>query len=69
MINCPVTKEAAARCVYGGWAGAPKGTKYNPEFCAMEVGTMPHYHQCSLRPGCGPDNLYCKQHAKRFAPR
>jgi hypothetical protein len=33
------------------------------EICSFPVGKK-RDHQCCNRPGYGPDELYCKQHAK-----
>lgn len=41
---------------------------YDPKRCAMECGERPwyiHSHQCSRRPGHGPEGLFCRQHAAR----
>jgi len=67
--NEPRTLEQAQKYRYTQWAGNPKGNTYRPERCAMEVwsadrGALPY--QCCRKPGYGPANLYCKQHAKKL---
>jgi hypothetical protein len=53
---------------YGQWAGNPRGTAYNPEKCAHEVHSPDgwRWYQCSRKNGHGPDELFCKQHAKLY---
>jgi hypothetical protein len=70
MTQRPTTKEEAAKCRYRNWAGNPGGDRYNPTQCAEEVpdgGRSVLFHQCYRKPGYGPDELYCKQHAKLFS--
>lgn len=62
----PQTREEAKKVRYGEWSGNPKGSAYQADKCAAEVGNMPHFHQCSRAAGFGPEHLYCKQHAKMF---
>ena len=52
---------------YGQWAGNPGGHLENTAHCIEEVYTNPPWPgiQCSRKRGHGPDELYCKQHAKR----
>lgn len=62
MENPPKTKEATKNLYYKdeyGW------DVYNPFRCAYAVNyrTKAHY-QCLRKPGYGPVELYCKQHAK-----
>lgn len=69
MLNPPKTRENAEKYRYGEWAGNPKGMAYWPnrcayEICDYEIWTDGNYSQCSRNPGYGPDNLYCKQHAR-----
>ncbi len=66
MIEYPKTLVEAQEKVYGQWAGS-KGRSYNEGYCASELysGYIPR--QCSRKSGNGPDNLYCKQHAKIVA--
>ncbi len=52
---------------YGKWGGNPKGYPAKLERCAMEVPKDWLYVQCSRPCGHGPNGIYCKQHAKRFA--
>ena len=53
---------------YGRWAGNSYGLPENNASCIIEVAEpgrwIIHYHQCSRKRGYGPDELYCKQHAK-----
>jgi hypothetical protein len=60
-------KEHKHRERYGQWAGNPGGHKANLERCIEEVSDNWIYHQCSRKLGHGPEGMYCKQHAKRFA--
>jgi len=42
---------------------------YNPDYCAESVweeGRGCRNHQCTRRPGHGPDKKYCRQHAKQY---
>lgn len=67
MDQAPKTQAEANRLTYGRWVGNPAGRRYNVKYCAYEVrekqrGAMAR--QCSRKRGHGPDNLYCKSHAK-----
>ncbi len=55
---------------YGQWAGSPKGNKPDTDRCAKEVQSDGgfHFYQCSRKLGHGPNEMYCKQHAKLFNP-
>jgi len=65
-MSDPKTKEEAAAKRYGAWAGRPKGYAFKSEQCAFEVMSEGWtFHQCSRKPGHGPDSLYCKQHAQK----
>ena len=64
MLNPPKTLEEANRYKYNVWAGNPKGRAYNKNNCAWEVWDNMLSYQCSRKNGHGPNNLYCKQHAK-----
>lgn len=48
-----------------------KGTPYNPARCAKSVCSSDgwHIYQCSRKAGHGPDELFCKQHAKRYTEK
>lgn len=50
---------------YGRWAGKPNGTKPDYARCAEHVFGSYYSHQCSRKRGHGPDQAYCKQHAKK----
>jgi hypothetical protein len=65
MIQAPKDREEAEKYRYNRWASNPRGTKYDPTRCAYEVYGGWIMYQCQRKPGAGPDNLYCKQHAKR----
>lgn len=52
---------------YGAWAGNKDGKPYDPKRCAAEVGDGFRFYQCLRKPVAGPDNLYCRQHAKLIA--
>jgi hypothetical protein len=70
MFDRPTTKDAAMKYRYGRWAGRPNGDRYAPARCAEEVSAGAGswlFCQCTRNAGYGPDDLYCKQHAKRFA--
>lgn len=67
MLDPPKTKKEAQQYRYNKWAGNPQGRAYNPTQCVYEVhesGRGYMFYQCSRKSGHGPDNLYCKQHAK-----
>ena len=64
----PRTKEDARKHRYRTWAGNPKGEPYIESRCVCDVsdgGRSVLSHQCYRKPGHGPDNLYCKQHAAK----
>jgi hypothetical protein len=63
MINPPRTREEARKLTFGPpYAEYP----FNPRYCAFEIWkkNWPSTYQCQRKAGHGPDNLYCKQHAK-----
>lgn len=64
MIDPPKTKAEAAEYRYNQWAGNPAGSQHIETRCAYEIFWTFHSYQCSLKPGHGPDGLYCKQHAR-----
>ena len=69
MTRDPVTREEAAKKPYRVWGGNPTGNPHDPTRCAAQVadsGRSCLFHQCIRKPGHGPDDLYCKQHAKGF---
>lgn len=76
MINPPKTLEEAQSIRYNKWAGNPKGYPYNHNKCAYEICWRPTRsrgqwlsYQCSRKPGHGPGELYCKQHARMINPK
>lgn len=69
MFNMPKNKNEARCYRYNEWSGNPKGTKYNPKYCAYEVSSGMLFHQCQRAPGYGPDELFCKQHSKKIIER
>jgi len=72
MIDYPKTLKEARERRYGAWAGEPDGRKYGEGFCAYEVWGGPRgmtAYQCCRRNGYGPEELYCKTHAKILARR
>ena len=69
MFDPPTTSEEAKRLKYGRDDGFYNPSRYDPLRCAYEVSEPPWYinrHQCHRKPGHGPNQLYCKQHAKRI---
>jgi hypothetical protein len=52
---------------YGAWAGNPNGHAERWGDCIAEVadGVSYLFHQCRRRRGYGPDQRFCKQHAKQ----
>lgn len=69
MFDPPTTSEEVAQHKYGRDEGIYKPAKYNPLRCAYEVSEPPYYihsAQCLRKPGHGPGQLYCKQHAKKI---
>ena len=68
----PMTREEAENPRYRVWAGKPNGYPYDPARCAADVADGDRsclFHQCIRKPGHGPDDLYCKQHAARLLAR
>ena len=61
MIDPPKTRAEAERRRY-----QRNDVRYCPDQCAYEVWDFSGWqlHQCSRKPGHGPEGLYCKQHAK-----
>lgn len=51
---------------YGQWAGNPNGHEADPKRCAASVFSNWYPVQCGRRRGYGPEQAYCKQHAKRY---
>lgn len=51
---------------YGVWGGCPKGVPKDTNRCAWEIwnGFAPGGKQCSRKRGHGPEQNYCKQHAR-----
>ena len=54
---------------YGKWSGNPLGEPEDDRLCAEQVnnherGWIPK--QCRKPRGHGPNNEYCRQHAKRY---
>jgi hypothetical protein len=66
MINAPKTIEEARKHKYNKWAGNPSGWDYVEDRCAYDVWDKYMFgsRQCFRKAGHGPDELYCKQHAK-----
>lgn len=64
MINPPKTRAEAEKCTYGNERQYFGVQKFNPDMCAYEICLDGEFYQCSRKPGHGPDDLYCKQHAK-----
>ena len=65
MINPPRTKEEARGINYH--AGSYHMVAYEDSLCAYLVWDRELAvicYQCSRKPGHGPADLYCKQHAK-----
>jgi hypothetical protein len=65
MPREPRTLVEAKIYRYGTWAGNPKGRPYNEGKCAYELMHDMLFSQCSRNAGHGPEELYCKQHAKK----
>ena len=63
-----MTDKELASVIYGAWAGNPEGVHYSPTYCATQVWSTDNWrsYQCTRKPGHGPKQLYCKQHAKRY---
>ena len=52
---------------YSVWAGNPAGSTPDYERCCEVVSNgIGLTKQCSRKRGFGPDNAYCKQHAKHL---
>jgi len=70
MLNPPKSRPEAEKYRYGAFRGL-SGWPYAFDRCAMEVFTKFHFcpAQCTRKPVAGPDNLYCKQHAKKVEER
>jgi hypothetical protein len=54
---------------YCEWAGNPKGNPEDPKRCIVEVsetGRSMLSHQCYRKRGYGPEEEFCKQHAKMW---
>ena len=71
MIGVPTTQAEASVKVYNRWAGHPQGNRYDPTRCAYEVweqGRGCMSWQCQRKRGHGPEELYCKTHAKMVMP-
>lgn len=51
---------------YGVWSGNQWGAPPDRERCAEEIFVKRWYSmQCSRKAVTGPENAYCKQHAKK----
>lgn len=69
MIDYPKTLEEAEKYKYHQWPGNPTGNSYVKNRCAYEVwaqGGIILAYQCLRKNGYGPEQLYCKQHAKKL---
>lgn len=65
MKASPLTLEEARARIYGQLPGRP-GRAFIEGRCAYEVKRGDFdYRQCTMRSGYGPDDLYCKRHAKK----
>jgi len=65
MLNPPRTRAEAEKRRYGMRPGHEAGHTYDSASCAWH--TLPRYvwgGQCSRKPGHGPGEMYCRQHAK-----
>lgn len=63
-----VLKSEAQKFRYGRWAGNPDGTSYDEARCAWEVGrNYLSFYQCSRKNGHGPEEIFCKQHARIYS--
>ena len=63
-MNKPTTLKEAKKEQYG--VGVK--SKYIEGRCVQDVWEGWQNYQCTRKNGHGPDNLYCKQHAKKFSP-
>lgn len=66
------SRAEAEKYRYGCWGGNPNGEAYDPKCCAERVcgsgrGDMPH--QCTKKPGFGPDGIFCKQHDPEYVAK
>ena len=70
MFNSPKTPEEAKKYRYNVWGGNPKGNPFHEGDCAYEYELLENWltRQCSRKACAGPNNLYCKQHAKAVKP-
>ena len=69
MINKLTSRREAEEYRYGQWGGNPSGRAYDPERCAEEVMERERgglFHQCTRRPGLGPDGIFCRQHSPEY---
>jgi hypothetical protein len=64
VINPPRTREEAKRRTYRRWINDRSPVPYDPSACAYHVWGSAYGYQCSRKPGHGPWEGYCKQHAK-----
>jgi hypothetical protein len=62
-MNNPTTKEEAQRQVYGPHY---REAAYDERRCVSKVWPATGWgsYQCSRKPGHGPAQLYCRQHAE-----
>lgn len=60
-------KDADGNRRYGRWAGNPSGESEDAERCIAEIPNPPSWThiQCGRKRGHGPDEKFCKQHAKK----
>lgn len=68
----PQTIEEARKFRYTKWAGKPEGVPWKEGLCAEQIfesGRGITHRQCSKKSGHGPEGLYCKEHARQFAPK
>ena len=66
MLNVPM-KDKNGKRRYGKWAGNPNGYPERWGDCIAEVHDYSSclFHQCCRKRGYGPDQKFCKQHAKK----
>ena len=69
MLNVPA-KDKNGKRHYGAWAGNPYGHPERWGDCIAEVhdATSGLFYQCQRKRGHGPDQRFCKQHAKMHKP-
>jgi hypothetical protein len=69
MFNVPKSRAEAEAISYGG-NSFRASKKYDPTRCAYEVdnsyNNWPSYAQCSKKPTCGPDGIFCKIHDPEY---